>query len=215
MEIKSITDFKSNKVKIDAEGVTFALYKSDLKKYDIKEGELEEDIFNEIMTEILPKRALDRSLKIITGRDMTEGMIKDKLREDLYPLDIIDSVIERLKQERLINDERFIRGFIEGKSSKKSKRDIMVALSSKRVDMNLAERIYAELSEEGGLFDEKELIIKLLEKRHYDFENADFEDKQKQIRYLLGKGFSYDSIHSALKDQKYSILWFDSLFGLQ
>ena len=200
MEIKSITDFKSNKVKIDAEGVTFALYKSDLKKYDIKEGELEEDIFNEIMTEILPKRALDRSLKIITGRDMTEGMIKDKLREDLYPLDIIDSVIERLKQERLINDERFIRGFIEGKSSKKSKRDIMVALSSKRVDMNLAERIYAELSEEGGLSDEKELIIKLLEKRHYDFENADFEDKQKQIRYLLGKGFSYDSIHSALKD---------------
>ena len=172
MEIKSITDFKSNKVKIEAEGVTFALYKSDLKKYDIKEGELEEDIFNEIMTEILPKRALDRSLKIITGRDMTEGMIKDKLREDLYPADIIDSVIERLKQERLINDERFIRGFIEGKSSKKSKRDIMVALSSKRVDMNLAERIYAELSEEGSLSDEKELIVKMLEKRHYDFENA-------------------------------------------
>ncbi|MBO4702754.1 MAG: regulatory protein RecX [Lachnospiraceae bacterium] len=200
MEIKSITDFKSNKVKIEAEGVTFALYKSDLKKYDIKEGELEEDIFNEIMIEILPKRALDRSLKIITGRDMTEGMIKDKLREDLYPADIIDSVIERLKQERLINDERFIRGFIEGKSSKKSKRDIMVALSSKRVDMNLAERIYAELSEEGSLSDEKELIVKMLEKRHYDFENAEFEEKQKQIRYLLGKGFSYDSIHSALKD---------------
>ena len=200
MEIKSITDFKSNKAKIEAEGVTFALYKSDLKKYDIKEGELEEDIFNEIMTEILPKRALYRSLKIITGRDMTEGMIKDKLREDLYPADIIDSVIERLKQERLINDERFIRGFIEGKSSKKSKRDIMVALSSKRVDMNLAERIYAELSEEGSLSDEKELIVKMLEKRHYDFENAEFEEKQKQIRYLLGKGFSYDSIHSALKD---------------
>ena len=200
MEIKSITEFKSNKVKIEVEGFTFALYKSDLKKYDIKEGELEDDIFNEIMTEILPKRALDRSLKIITGRDMTEGMIKDKLREDLYPSDIIDSVIERLKQERLINDERFIRGFIEGKSSKKSKRDIMVALSFKRVDMNLAERIYAELSEEGSLSDERELIIKLLEKRHYDFENADFEEKQKQIRYLLGKGFSYDSIHSALKD---------------
>ena len=131
---------------------------------------------------------------------MTEGMIRDKLREDLYPSEIIDSVIEKLKLERLINDERFIRGFIEGKSSKKSKRDIMVALSSKRVDMNLAERIYAELSEEGSLSDEKELIVKLLEKRHYDFDNADYEEKQKQIRYLLGKGFSYDSIHSALKD---------------
>ncbi|MBP5493570.1 MAG: RecX family transcriptional regulator [Lachnospiraceae bacterium] len=200
MEIKNITDFKSNKVKIDAEGVTFALYKSDIKKYDIKTGELEDEVFEEIMTEILPKRALDRSLKIITGRDMTEGMIKDKLKEDLYPAEIIDSVLDKLKQERLINDERFIRGFIEGKSSKKSKREIMAALSSKKADMNLAERIYAELSEEGSLSDEKELIIKLLEKRHYDFENADFDEKQKQIRYLLGKGFSYDSIHSALKD---------------
>ena len=200
MEIKNITDFKSNKVKIEAEGVTFALYKSDLKKYDIKIGELEDSIYEEIMNAILPKRALDRSLKIITGRDMTEGMIKDKLKEDLYPLEIIDSVIVKLKQERLINDERFIRGFIEGKSSKKSKRDIMIALSSKRVDMNLAEKIYAELFEEGSLSDEKGLILKLLEKRHYDFENADFDEKQKQVRYLLGKGFSYDSIHSALKD---------------
>ena len=199
MEIKNITDYKSNKVKIEADGVTFALYKSDLKKYDIKTGEIEDDVYNEIIKETLPKRALDRSLKIITGRDMTEGMIKDKLKEDLYPEDIIDSVIEKLKSERLINDERFIRGFIEGKSSKKSKRDIMIALSSKRVNMNMAERIYDELSSEGSLSDEKELIIKLLEKRHYDFENADFDEKQKQIRYLMGKGFSFDSIHSALK----------------
>ena len=199
MEIKNITDFKSNKVKIEADGVTFALYKSDLKKYDIKTGEIEDDVYNEIIKETLPKRALDRSLKIITGRDMTEGMIKDKLKEDLYPEDIIDSVIEKLKNERLINDERFIRGFIEGKSSKKSKRDIMAALALKRVNMNQAERIYDELSSEGSLSDEKELIIKLLEKRHYDFENADFDERQKQIRYLMGKGFSFDSIHSALK----------------
>lgn len=199
MEIKNITDFKSNKVKIEAEGVTFALYKSDLKKCDIKIGEIEDDVYNEIIKETLPKRALARSLKIITSRDMTEGMIKDKLKEDLYPEDIIDSVIEKLKNERLIDDERFIRGFIEGKSSKKSKRDIMAALALKRVNMNQAERIYDELSSEGSLSDEKELIIKLLEKRHYDFENADFDEKQKQIRYLMGKGFSFDSIHSALK----------------
>lgn len=200
MEIKDITDFKSNKKKIETDSVTFALYKSDIAKYDIKIGEMPEEVYKEIFLELLPKRALDRSLKIITGRDMTEGMLKDKLKEDLYPSEIIDSVIDKLKQERLINDERFIRGFIEGKSSKKSKRDIMAALSGKRADMNLAEKIYSELYEEGSLADEKELIIKLLQKRNYDFENADFEEKQKQIRYLLGKGFSYDSIHSALKD---------------
>jgi len=199
MEIKNITEYKSNKVKIETDNDTFVLYKSDLKKYDIKPGEIDDEVYEELLSEILPKRALDRSLKIITGRDMTEGMIKDKLKEDLYPADIIDFVIEKLKKERLIDDERFIRGFIEGKSLKKSKRDIFAALSLKRVNMNLVEKIYDELNEEGNLSDEKELIIKLLNKRHYDFENADFEEKQKQVRYLLGKGFSYDSIHSALK----------------
>ena len=107
MEIKNITDFKSNKKKIEAEGVTFALYKSDIAKYDIKLGEMPEKVYKEIFLEILPKRALDRSLKIITGRDMTEGMIRDKLREDLYPSEIIDSVIEKLKLERLINDDKY------------------------------------------------------------------------------------------------------------
>ena len=199
MTINNIIEFKSNKVKVECEDCSFPLYKSDIAKYGLSAGEVSKEVSDEILNEILPKRALDRALKIITGRDMTEGMIKDKLYEDGYPSFITDSVIERLKTERLINDERFIRGFIEGKSSKKSKRDIMIALASKKVNMYLAESIYDELKEEGDLSDEKELIRKLLEKRHYDFANATFEDKQKQIRYLMGKGFDMDSIHSALK----------------
>ena len=199
MTINNIIDFKSNKVKVECEEYSFPLYKSDIAKYALTVGDVPLEVSEEIIDDILPKRALDRALKIITGRDMTEGMIKDKLFEDCYPSFIIDSVIDKLKSERLINDERFIRGFIEGKSSKKSKRDIMIALSSKKVNMNQAERIYDELKEEGNLSDERELIVRLLEKRHYDFENATFEDRQKQIRYLLGKGFDMDSIHSAFK----------------
>ena len=199
MTINNIIDFKSNKVKVECEEYSFPLYKSDIAKYALTVGDVPLEVSEEIIDVILPKRALDRALKIITGRDMTEGMIKDKLFEDCYPSFIIDSVIDKLKSERLINDERFIRGFIEGKSSKKSKRDIMIALSSKKVNMNQAERIYDELKEEGNLSDERELIVRLLEKRHYDFENATFEDRQKQIRYLLGKGFDMDSIHSAFK----------------
>ena len=199
MTINNIIDLKSNKVKVECEEYSFPLYKSDIAKYALTVGDVPLEVSEEIIDDILPKRALDRALKIITGRDMTEGMIKDKLFEDCYPSFIIDSVIDKLKSERLINDERFIRGFIEGKSSKKSKRDIMTALSSKKVNMDQAERIYDELKEEGDLSDERELIVRLLEKRHYDFENATFEDRQKQIRYLLGKGFDMDSIHSAFK----------------
>lgn len=202
MDIISIDDFKYNKVKITLDnGIAFVLYKGDLVKYGLslnRDNSKELDI---ILDELLPKRALSRALKIVSERDMTERMIYEKLNGDVYPEDIISSVIDRLKKERLINDERFIRGFIEAKSSKKSKRDIMIALSSKVWDMNLCENIYDELKSDDCLKDESELIKELLSKRHYDFDNADYEDKQKQIRYLSSKGFSYDSIHSALKDE--------------
>lgn len=202
MDIISIDDFKSNKVKITLDnGIAFVLYKGDLVKYGLslnRDNSKELDI---ILDELLPKRALSRALKIVSERDMTERMIYEKLNGDMYPEDIISSVIDRLKKERLVNDERFIRGFIEAKSSKKSKRDIMIALSSKVWDMNLCENIYDELKSDDCLKDESELIKELLRKRHYDFDNADYEDKQKQIRYLSSKGFSYDSIHSALKDE--------------
>ena len=202
MYISEIKNINSQKVKISVDNViAFVLYKGDLPKYGIKEGDIEDSVINDILTELLPKRALNRALKIITGRDMTEGMLKNTLIKDGYPEDIIDSCIERLKKERLLDDERFVRGFIESKSFKKSKKDIMIALSMKGVNSDFAERIYDELNEEGSVESEKNLIRKLLEKRHFDFENADYESIQKEMQYLYRKGFSPDSIHSAFKDE--------------
>ena len=199
MTVNEITDYKSNKVKIKLDnGIAFVLYKGDLPKYDIKTGELGEEVFDEIWNELLPKRALSRSLKIITGRDMTEWMLMKKLEEDGYPDEIITNVISRLRNERLLDDTRFIRGFIEAKSLKKSKRDIMIALSAKGIDVHTAERIFDEMSEEGEVSDECDLIRKLLIKRHYDFENSDYETKQKEIQYLLRKGFSMDSVKKTM-----------------
>ncbi|MCR4649746.1 MAG: recombination regulator RecX [Lachnospiraceae bacterium] len=177
------------------------LYKGDLSKYGIHIGEVDDDIIEEIVNEVLPKRALNRAVKIITGRDMTEGMIKNKLKGDGYSDEIIEDVLERLRKERLVNDERFVRGFIESKSLKKSKKDIIIALSMKGINPELSERIYDELKNDGDLCEEEELIRKLLDKRHFDYENSDFETRQKEMQYLLRKGFSSDSIRSAMKKE--------------
>ena len=198
-EIKEINSQK-NQIKSD-NGIAFVLYKGDLSKYGIQIGEVDDDIIEEIINEVLPKRALNRAVKIITGRDMTEGMIKDKLKGDGYSDEIIEDVLERLRKERLVNDERFVRGFIESKSLKKSKKDIIIALSMKGINPELSERIYDELKNDGDLCEEEELIRKLLDKRHFDYENSDFETKQKEMQYLLRKGFSSDSIRSAMKNE--------------
>ncbi|MBO4346871.1 MAG: regulatory protein RecX [Lachnospiraceae bacterium] len=200
MFIDEIKDINSQKVKIFSDnGIAFVLYKGDLSKYGIKTGEVDDSVIDEILTELLPKRALARALKIITGRDMTEKMLFDKLSDDGYSDEVCEGVIEKLKAERLIDDERFIRGYIESKSLKKSKRDIIAALYEKGIDSDKASSVYDELYSEGELTSEIDLIKALFNKRRFDPENADYEECRKEIQYLLRKGFSFDSIRSAMK----------------
>ena len=201
MIISDIKDFKTNKILIKLDdSIAFVLYKGDLSKYGFKIGcEVYEDTINDIFENVLYKRALDRSLKLITGRDMTEGQIMSKLKDDYYPIEVIQRVIEKLKSERLLDDERFIRCFIESKSNKKSKRDILASLYQKGIDIKIAESVYDKMKEDDLLYDEEKLIRDLLVKRHFDFENASYEERAKQSAYLYSKGFSSDSIHSVIK----------------
>ena len=200
MFIEEIKELNSQKVKIFLDnGIAFVLYKGDLSKYGISEGEVDDSIIDDIFLDVLPKRAMARALKIITGRDMTENMLYKKLSEDGYSDEICEDVINRLRKERLLDDDRFIKGFIEAKSSKKSKRDIIAALYEKGIDSDKAEAVYDELYSNGDLSSETDLIKSLLVKRKFDPETASFEECQKEIQYLLRKGFSFDSIRSAMK----------------
>lgn len=202
MEVLEINNFKTNRVKVILDnGIAFVLYKGDLIKYGVSVGEVDDKNINYILEEILPKRAINRSVNILAERDMTKGMLRDKLTGDGYPEFIIDNIIDKLEANRLINDERFIRGYIEAKSNKKSKNDIMRDLSSKGVDMDQVESIYEELKSNDLLKDEKELIVEILNKKHFVFDEADVNQINKMVQYLARKGFAYDSIRSAMKEQ--------------
>lgn len=201
MEIVEISDFKTKKVKISFDnGIALVLYKSDLTKYDISCKEYSNDEYNELV-ELTYKRALQRCIALLSVKDMTEAVLRDKLTDDGYIETVIDASIEKAKKERLIDDERFCRMYIEAKSLKKSKNDIIRELSAKGIDRDRALEIYDELKNDGELADESELIMKILEKKHYFDEENDFESSSKMIRYLLSKGFSYDSIRSAISEK--------------
>ena len=205
MEIVEIKDYKQNKVKVILDNeIGVVMYKGDLSKYGLKTGDIDEDALKDIFDNCLYKRALDRALKIITGRDMLKQQLFDKLTDDLYPDEICMKVVERLSEERLLDDERFIRLYIESKSEKKSRNDIFRDLSNKGADMNLVEEIYSTLCESGDLTDEKDLIERILIKKKFDPENADFDTCNKMIRYLLNKGFKFESIRCAMEDFKYN-----------
>ena len=201
MEIVEISDFKTKKVKISFDnGIALVLYKSDLCKYDLSIGEVDEQKWSDLM-ETLSKRALNRAVGLISGRDMTEGMLTDKLTGDGYPGDIVIKTVERMKNERLIDDNRYIKGYIESKSEKKSKNDIIRELSMKGIDSDKALAVYDELYNKGYIKDETTLIREILDKKHFFEGEVNYETSSKMIQYLLRKGFSFDSIHSAIKNE--------------
>ncbi len=177
-------------------GENFALYKGELAKYNIREDDiLPDSVYEAIMNEILPKRARLRGLNLLKSRPYTEWQLRKKYSEGGYPDRIVDSAIEYLKGLHLIDDAEYCRIFLTYQSSSKSRKRMIMDLQNKGVEKDVIFAALASLEEEGDMSDEEELIKKLLAKKHYDKDNADYMSKQKIRQYLYGKGFGIDSIN--------------------
>ncbi len=177
-------------------GENFALYKGELAGYNIREDDiLPDSVYEVIMNEILPKRARLRGLNLLKSRPYTEWQLRNKYSEGGYPDKVTDSAIEYLKGLHLIDDAEYCRAYLTYQSSSKSRKRMIVDLQNKGVKKEVIYEALSAATEEGDMSDEEEVIIKLLEKRHYDKDNADFVSKQKMRQYLFGKGFGIDIIN--------------------
>ena len=181
------------------EKVAFVLYKGDLNRFHLNPGE-EVDLkeYEEIMTEVLPKRALDRSYKLLMSRDYTVKQLKDKLIGDGYPMQIIDDTVEKLKSEKYLDDERFAENYIFWKSKTKSRKRMIMDLKQRGIEFDASSNVYDELLEKNDIDNEETIILAFLAKKGFLPESATYEEKQKMTQTLLRKGFSFDSIHNIL-----------------
>lgn len=60
------------------------------------------------------------------------------------------------------------------------------------------EKAYARCAEEDELTDQQDLIKKLLEKKHFDRQNASYEERRKMVGFLYRKGFGLDDIYEVV-----------------
>ncbi len=142
----------------------------------------------------------EKALELLSRRDHATGELRTKLYQKGYQKAAIQAAIEYLQSKNYLNDERFIKLYLKELIERKQ-------LGPSKIREKLFQR---------GL--SSELINEYIQ--HYDFEtqveNCKFhmlkkfkqqnfetrEDLAKAIRYLQGKGFSWEAINSVTQRRR-------------
>ena len=200
MIVTNITEFDKKRVKIFLDGeFAFVLYKGELCDYGIEQGkELHVEYYTEITETILVKRGKLRCMNLLQKKDYTEWQIRQKLSEGAYPTDVIDKAVEYVKSYHYIDDSRYVKQYINCYSRTKCRKQIAFDLIKKGVGKEIIKEIFSEMSDNGELTDETELIKRILDKKNYVSNEADWQKKQKMFAYLCNKGFSVEQIRRTL-----------------
>lgn len=178
--------------------LAFVLYRGEVSRYGIeKDCELSEQAYDEILSEVLFKRARLRCMHLLESTDRTEAQLRMKLQQGEYPRDVIENTIEWLIQKRYLDDGRYADMYIEYNKEKKSRRQIEMELQRKGISGDKIENAFTGQE----LAAEDELIEEWLDRKHYDRENADAAAQRKMYGFLMRKGFSSSAVIKALRDR--------------
>ncbi|HCD46207.1 MAG TPA: recombinase RecX [Lachnoclostridium sp.] len=173
---------------------TLVLYRGEIRKFGIEEGKmLSEETYQEILHEVLFKRARERVLFLLKSSDKTEQELRRKLKDGGYPKEAADYAIEFLKKHNFINDQDYGRRYVEFNSKRKSERQIQYELQRKGLDKEVIKEILREQP-----VDEVAQIRAYMKKKCLSPEEMDFKESRKMMAALGRKGFSYDAISRVL-----------------
>ena len=140
-------------------------------------------------------KARARAIKFIMYKFRTSTEVYNKLVDLGFLEKDVVRVIADLTQLEYINDEEYVRKFIESnkKTKKLSKTMIKIKLKNKGINEDIIEKYFYELE-----FSDIDAIIKLLEKKKF-LKTMDFDEKNKIKLYCVRKGFSINDVSTAIK----------------
>ena len=133
-EIKKVGKGDRYKLFLDQEFV--GVYEAEiLARYCLKTGEkYDEDFFKNLEIENGDYACFNRGLSALEKSMKSEKMLKNYLKEKLYPSICINKAVEKLKSYGYIDDdafaENYISSYISSKSKRKLKYDLIYKLNS-------------------------------------------------------------------------------------
>ena len=176
----------------------FILYKGEMKKLDIREGQsISRETEEQIRSEILLRRAKLRAMHLLEDMDRTETELRDKLRRGEYPDDVVEKAIDYVSSFGYIDDVRYAENYILGRKDLKSRREIRAVLAKKGISGEDIEQAFSACYSEDS---EAEAERSILRKRKFSPESADRAQMQKMYGYLARKGFRYEVIRQVIQN---------------
>lgn len=132
------------------------------------------------------KAAKEKALNLLSYSDKTEKGLRDKLAEHGFPPYAIDEAISYVRSFHYLDDKRFAEAFIRTHGDRKSIYEIRESLRQKGVSEENIEAAFASSE-----LDETATVVSICLKRYRAKDLSARETREKALRYLASKGFSY------------------------
>lgn len=158
----------------------------------IHEGkELTPEEVERLKNEDLFHRSLNNALRYLGPRPRSEAELRTRLRRQGFDSNTIQRVIEKLKEQALIDDAGFARFWCENRENfrPRSRRFVEFELRQKGVDAETAAESTAQLDDESNAY-------RAAQKKVGSLAGLDFQSFYKRLSaFLRQRGFSYEVIN--------------------
>lgn len=195
-EITSIEPQKKDKLRCNVyiDGRFYCGLKLEVAvKYRLKAGmHIEESQLDEIQLETEKSQAMDKAMNFISATMKTKKQIRDYLSKKGYTEAVSDYVLEKLEYYKLADDYAYCTAYVNSVSGK-GKRALEADLIKRGAEKGAIEKALAQTEEsvEAAVF----ILTKYLRGKDRTRENL-----YKAFKYLLSKGYGYDTAKSALEE---------------
>ena len=140
------------------------------------------------------------SVRYLSFRPRSEKELRDYLKKKKCDDLTAKRILESLQRDKFINDEEFVRWWVEQRTLLKPKavRVIKYELKQKGISDEIYD--FVMTNDEGLRINDLEIAVKLAEKklRTIHDQTDRYKVKEKLGRYLASKGFDWDTIKAAI-----------------
>ncbi len=151
------------------------------------------------MTEKPKKSALDKAMRLLSRRALSERELLTKLRAAEYPYPEARDAVAECRRRGYVNDEQFAGDYTDALAGRGlGERRIKMALYKRGIPKDLQEAPL-ELAAEGELERACEALAYKL--RLLANETDPRKKREKAFRFLVSRGFSIDNCRAALEKQ--------------